>query len=531
MRRAFILWQVVLAILIVGDFFGDRVLDDRIRRLSEARTRNRLRIESVTDVRRDARKTYVTLLEANAGILRDPTDRDTTAVIHLVSEVTRFGTCATCDREEQRLTADVVQSVLAWCTALQTVPAAVDHLALERMQGMFSEIDRLVDRVLVLNSSAARGADEHASDALALQSRVRLAGMGLLLAFLASAAIYGMRALAQKRLAAAARAQRDQQEVQAALELRVAERTQQLQEATQAIADQMNQRLKIEVDLRQAQKLEAVGRLAAGIAHEINTPIQFVGDSIHFLRGAFDDAAPLLKTCTSTAQEISNGGVAPATLDQLRRNVEDADLDYLLTNVPKAFDRSVDGLQRVATLVRSMKEFAHPDQKEKAKADLNHALSTTLTIARNEYKYVADVETHFGELPPVLCHVNELNQAFLNIIVNASHAIGDVVKGTEQRGKIVITTRAEGDEAVISIADTGGGIPEDIRDKIFEPFFTTKEVGKGTGQGLAIARTAVVDKHGGALTFRSEMGKGTTFEIRLKVEGVQKAPAPEQAAA
>ncbi|MET0591870.1 MAG: ATP-binding protein, partial [Polyangiaceae bacterium] len=159
----------------------------------------------------------------------------------------------------------------------------------------------------------------------------------------------------------------------------------------------------------------------------------------------------------------------------------------------------------------------HPDQKEKMSADLNHALSTTLTIASNEYKYVAKIETDFGEIPAVLCHVNELNQAFLNIIVNASHAIADVVKNSDQKGLIRISTRRDGDSVVISISDTGGGIPEGVRSKIFEPFFTTKEIGKGTGQGLSIARSVVVDKHAGALSFESEMGKGTTFTIRLPV--------------
>jgi signal transduction histidine kinase len=196
---------------------------------------------------------------------------------------------------------------------------------------------------------------------------------------------------------------------------------------------------------------------------------------------------------------------------------EAADLPYLEENLPKALDRSLDGLERVATLVRSMKEFAHPEQKEKAFADLNHALSTTLTIARSEFKYVADVETDFGEVPQALCHVGELNQAFLNIIVNASHAIGDAVAGTENKGKLKIKTRHEGDSVMISISDSGGGIPVEVRSKIFEPFFTTKVLGKGTGQGLAIARSVVVDKHGGELTFETELGVGTTFFLRVPI--------------
>ncbi|MBK7859802.1 MAG: hypothetical protein IPJ65_14505 [Archangiaceae bacterium] len=182
----------------------------------------------------------------------------------------------------------------------------------------------------------------------------------------------------------------------------------------------------------------------------------------------------------------------------------------------------------MATLVRSMKEFAHPGQLEKAPADLNRALSTTLTIACNEYKLVAEVETDLGELPPVMCLVGELNQAFLNLIVNAAHAIGDAVHGTERKGRIRVETRRSGESVVVRISDTGPGIPAHVRDRIFEPFFTTKEVGKGTGQGLSIARNAVVDKHGGSLTFETELGAGTTFIVRLPISG---AAAPDQKAA
>jgi len=179
----------------------------------------------------------------------------------------------------------------------------------------------------------------------------------------------------------------------------------------------------------------------------------------------------------------------------------------------------LDGVARVATLVRAMKEFAHPDRKERAAADINAALLSTLTVARNELKYVAEVETEFGDLPLAVCNIGELNQVFLNLLVNAAHAIGDAVNGTGQKGVIRVRTSLEEDAVLISIADTGGGIPEDIRNKIFDPFFTTKESGRGTGQGLAIAHSVVVDKHGGTLTFASEVGKGTTFFIRLPLDG------------
>ncbi len=197
---------------------------------------------------------------------------------------------------------------------------------------------------------------------------------------------------------------------------------------------------------------------------------------------------------------------------------EAAEVGFIKEQIPKALESAIDGLGRVATLVRSMKEFAHPDQTTKATADINRAISTTLTIARNEYKYVAEIETSYGEIPPILCHIGELNQVFLNVIVNAAHAIADSVAGTEKRGVIKIETRREAEDVIIAVSDTGSGIPEAIRSKIFDPFFTTKEVGKGTGQGLAIARSVVVDKHGGAISVESEVGRGTTFLIRLPID-------------
>jgi signal transduction histidine kinase len=196
-----------------------------------------------------------------------------------------------------------------------------------------------------------------------------------------------------------------------------------------------------------------------------------------------------------------------------------ADFEYLIEHVPKAFDRALEGLERVTVIVRSMKEFAHPSSKAQAAADLNHAIESTLTIARNEYKYVADLECDFGELPPVVCCLGDLNQAILNIVVNAAHAIGDVVQGSERKGRISVRTRSEAGDAVIEIGDTGGGIPEKIMERIFDPFFTTKEVGKGTGQGLAIAHSVVVERHGGELSVQSEIGSGTTFTIAIPIAG------------
>lgn len=286
-----------------------------------------------------------------------------------------------------------------------------------------------------------------------------------------------------------------------------------------ALSTDVTAQKRLETELQQAQRLESVGRLAAGVAHEINTPVQFVSDSVHFVRDAWNDLKVLLARYRALREAVAQGHVPAELAQDVARLEDEVDLEYLVTNVPKAVARSLEGLGRVAAIVRSMKEFAHPNQTAMTRADLNHCITTTLTIARNEYKYVADVETEFGELPEVLCRVGEINQVILNIIVNAAHAIADVVAGTTEKGRISIKTWREGSNAFISIADTGTGIAEHVRDRIFEPFFTTKPVGKGTGQGLAIARSVVVEKHGGSLSLHSELGQGTTFVIRLPIDG------------
>jgi PAS domain S-box-containing protein len=274
-------------------------------------------------------------------------------------------------------------------------------------------------------------------------------------------------------------------------------------------------RIELEMELRHAQKLESVGRLAAGIAHEINTPIQFVGDNVNFMS---DSIEQLLGLCDSYRKACAKARDAPLSaedLEELKKEEELADFEYIRGNVASSIASTIDGVGRVARIVQSMKAFAHPDQGELATADLNAALRDTLTVATNELKYVATVETDFGEVPAIPCFIGDLNQVFLNLLVNAAHAIGDVVDKTGQRGVIRVRTYLEGSIVVVAISDTGTGIPEAVRGRIFDPFFTTKEVGKGTGQGLALARAVVVEKHNGALTFETEMGKGTTFFVRI----------------
>ena len=252
--------------------------------------------------------------------------------------------------------------------------------------------------------------------------------------------------------------------------------------------------------LASAERLESIGRLAAGVAHEINTPVQYVSDSVYFIREGVEELL------ASAGYEPGSSNAAP-----------ELDLTYLQENLPAALERTLDGLSRIAEIVRSMKEFSHADQVAMSPTDLNRAIQSTLVVAKSEYKYVATLETHCAELPLVTCHGNQINQVILNLVVNASHAIADRVAGTAQQGLITVKTYQDGNDVVIAVSDTGTGIPEAVRSQIFEPFFTTKEVGRGTGQGLSIARNVVLS-HGGAMSFQTETGVGTTFFVRLPIE-------------
>jgi signal transduction histidine kinase len=270
-------------------------------------------------------------------------------------------------------------------------------------------------------------------------------------------------------------------------------------------------------EMAQGQKLESVGRVAAGVAHEINTSVQFISDSVRFVRHAIKDLPRALADYRALAAGVLSGQDVSAQARRAGDTDEAADVDYFLQNAPDALDRALEGIGRVGSIVRSMTEFAHPDSRTMADVDINRAIKTTLNMARNEYKTVADLETDFGDIPTVHCHAGDVNQVVLNLLLNAAHAIGDLVAGTNNKGRITVRTRAISDYVEISISDTGDGIPESVRSRIFEPFVTTKEIGRGAGQGLALSRGIVVEKLKGSLHFETETGKGTTFYIRLPV--------------
>jgi predicted ATPase/signal transduction histidine kinase len=300
------------------------------------------------------------------------------------------------------------------------------------------------------------------------------------------------------------------------LEDLVAERTRALTEANHQLREQALVRARMESELRLAQKLQAVGQLAAGVAHEINTPIQFVGNSIEFLQDGFTELLGIVDLYHG-AVDLERGTVDTTALRAAR---DELDADYLRAHAPGAWSRARDGIARVTKIVCAMKAFAHPDQHEQTATNLNTTLENTLVVAQNEYRHIADIETDFAVLPDVICHAGEISQVFLNIVVNAAHAIEDRATDSERRGVIAISTRLEtADTVLIAIRDTGDGIPDTIRDRVFDPFFTTKTVGRGSGQGLALARTAIVDRHGGTIDLVTELGVGTTFYVRLPVHG------------
>ncbi len=258
-------------------------------------------------------------------------------------------------------------------------------------------------------------------------------------------------------------------------------------------------------------KMESIGQLAAGIAHEINTPSQFVSDNLYYLQSAFGQLESLLTELTDSPQGLNSD-----RLEAVGMRLADKKFLKLRSEVPKAIEQSIEGLGRISTLTSAMKNFSHPGQVKMQPADLNTAIENTINVCRNEWKYVADVVTDFDRnLPLVHCLASELNQVWINMVVNAAHAIAEVAaERPNQKGTIRISTRRVGETVEVSVSDNGCGIKPENRDKIFEPFFTTKDVGKGTGQGLAISHS-VIAKHQGNVRVESEVGKGTAFIITL----------------
>ncbi|HEY0402231.1 MAG TPA: ATP-binding protein [Blastococcus sp.] len=271
-----------------------------------------------------------------------------------------------------------------------------------------------------------------------------------------------------------------------------------------------------DAEFHQESKLESLGRLSAGLAHEINSPIQFVGDNARFLEEAYQELIRVVEVYRGLL-DTSNPIGWMERQERVREVEAGIDFDYLEKEIPSAVEQTLEGIERVSTIVRAMKTFSHPGHCEQVPADLNEAVDATVTVARHQIRDVADLRLELADLPPVKCNIAELNQVFLNLIVNAADAIGE----TGRRGLITVATAVDGEDAVIAISDTGGGIPDDVRCKMFDPFFTTKEVGRGSGQGLPLVRGVVQEGHGGTITVDSVLGAGTTFTVRIPIDGLR----------
>ncbi|MTD28563.1 sensor histidine kinase [Erwinia sorbitola] len=301
------------------------------------------------------------------------------------------------------------------------------------------------------------------------------------------------------------------------LEKVVAHKTKELENERHELEKALLELRFTQTQLLQAQKMESIGQLAAGIAHEINTPTQYVSDNVGFVKGATVSLLKLLDAALLLADTARVKMADDPVMAEFDAALKRSKMDFLRRQIPGALDESLEGLGHIAKIVSAMKEFSHPSLDKKERVDIREVINTTVTVARNEWKYVAELETQFAEnLQPVPCLRDMIGQAILNLVVNAAHAIADTIKeGVREKGRIIISTALDGEYMEIRVKDDGSGIPAAIRERIFDPFFTTKAVGKGTGQGLAIVYSTVVDKHNGRISCESEEGVGTTFILRL----------------
>ncbi len=286
----------------------------------------------------------------------------------------------------------------------------------------------------------------------------------------------------------------------------------------------ITERRALEGQLAHSQKLEGIGQLAAGIAHEINTPSQYIGDNVRFVQQGLKDICSVVSAVRKFVELPDEHALHSPELSQVQVAMREADIDFLLEEIPLAIEQTLEGISHVNRIVSAMKDFSHPGSDKKVSSQVNRLLDSTITVTRNEWKYVAEMVTTFDpDLPAILCFPGDLNQVFLNVIINAAHAIADANKTLQQeKGTIQISTHQTDVSVLVKVRDSGTGIPLQARPHVFDPFYTTKEVGRGTGQGLSIAHNIVKARHGGDIWFETECGVGTTFIIELPLSGTLK---------
>lgn len=308
------------------------------------------------------------------------------------------------------------------------------------------------------------------------------------------------------------------QEIVTRKTVEIEEQHQKLEHAHQALKNAQN-------ELIQAQKLESIGRLAAGVAHEINTPIQYISDNINFVKESKDTLRAIEEIFDALIKAYAEGKLTDELVDTLQQRYKRSNIEAISNEIDLALQDSLEGIQRVSKIVTAMKEFSHPGSKEKTVSDINKSIQSTIAITRNEWKYIADLQfipdTSLKAFP---FFISEFNQCILNLIVNSAHAIEEQLekenKLEEVKGQILITTKKEADWVRVKITDTGTGIPDEIRDRIFDPFFTTKPPGKGTGQGLTFVYSSIVKKHEGSIEIESTEGLGSSFTLRLPISKI-----------
>lgn len=304
------------------------------------------------------------------------------------------------------------------------------------------------------------------------------------------------------------------QSAQDVLEMRVQARTQELTELNRQLEGELRKRRCLEAQLIQSEKMASLGQLAAGIAHEINNPIGFIMSNLDTLTEYLAVLSQVLSSYQAYEAAVASvGNAAETQARQIQELKEQEDFDFIIGDTKSILEQSREGVVRIKEIVQNLKSFSRADEDDIKDASINDCIENTLKIVWNELKYKCQVHKEYGNLPMISCYPSQLNQVFMNLLVNAAQAI-------PEQGDIFIRTTASETDIEISIADTGQGIPESYRSQIFDPFFTTKPLGSGTGLGLAIVY-GIVQKHRGHISVESTLGRGTTFRLILPLEGVR----------